>query len=81
MYLMSFYGMELWYPNLTKSNLYKMSVGYHKAVKRLVGLNVWDGNHDACAVAEVPIFKHLFARRLISFFINLLRSFQVLYSL
>ena len=64
-YTSSFYGIESWCYKLTAQSLRKVSVVYHKAVKRISGFNVWDSNHRACDVAGVPIFKHLHAIRLI----------------
>ena len=38
-YTSSFYGVELWYNGITSaSSLRLISVGYHKAVKKLAGL-------------------------------------------
>ena len=71
---MTFYGMETWSHNLTKQSLRKVSVAYHGAVKRTCGMNKWDGNHVACETVGVDTFKHLHARRLISYTYALLNS-------
>ena len=73
-YSSSFYGAESWYYNLQRKTFRKISVCYHKAVKRVCGLNVWDSNHAACELVNVPIFKHLHAQRLVSFLFNLTKS-------
>ena len=39
-YVMSFYGMETWFHNVTKQPLKKISVGYHRSVKRICGLSL-----------------------------------------
>ena len=70
----SFYGIELWFQKIPNNQLNLISVAYHKAVKRMVGFNVWDSNHLACEIAQVYIFKHLLARRLICFWHRLFRS-------
>lgn len=70
----SFYGIELWFQKIPISQLNLMSIAYHKAIKRMVGLNMWDSNHLACEIAHVYIFKHLLARRLICFWHRLFTS-------
>ena len=60
-YTSSFYGVEFWYDSLSNRNINKLSITYHKAVKRVARLNVWDSNHLACYVVDVPIFIHLLA--------------------
>ena len=37
-------------------------------------MNVWDSNHDACELMGVNIFRHLLAKRLITFWHRLIRS-------
>ena len=61
----SFYGIDVWFEKITVTQLSKISVAYHKAVKRICGLNTWDSNHIACEIAGVKIFKHLLATRLL----------------
>ena len=56
-YSSSFYGAESWYYNLQIKTFRKISACYHAAVKRVCGLNVWDSNHAACQLVNVPIFK------------------------
>ena len=63
----SFYGIDVWFEKLTLTQLSKISVAYHKAVKRICGLNVWDSNHIACEIVGVRTFKHLLANRLLCF--------------
>ena len=71
---MSFYGMETWFHNRTRKSLKKIAVAYHNSVKRVCGLNQWDGNHVACETVGVNIFRHLHARRLIGFVYKLFSS-------
>ena len=73
-YTSSFYGIESWYFKLKAKSLNKISVAYHKAVKRIAGLNVWDSNHVGCEIAKVPIFRHLFAKRLVNNFFSICES-------
>ena len=71
----SFYGAELWSNGLQKLNaLHRVSVAYHKAVKKTAGLNVWDSNHVACDMVGVPIFKHLQAKRMFKFIMSVVNS-------
>ena len=65
----SFYGVESWFTQLQKPNSFKkLSVAYHKAVKRVCKLNVWDSNHLACSMLGANIFKHLLVKRCYKFF-------------
>ena len=68
----SFYGIEIWY-NIAKmpSKYNKLSVSYHKAIKKMCGLRNWDSNHDACENLGLQIFRHLLATRLFSFYMNI----------
>ena len=73
-YTSSFYGSELWNGSLCYKNINKIAVTYHKAVKRIARLNVWDSNHLACNRVGVPIFKHLIAKRAVLFFYSLVNA-------
>ena len=73
-YTSSFYGAELWHGSIKYRNINKISVTYHKAVKKIAHLNVWDSNHVACETVGVPIFKHLIAKRALVFFSQLINT-------
>ena len=73
-YTSSFYGLELWFHNLSVASLRKIAVTYHKAVKRVCGLNVWDSNHAACDAVGVSIFQHLHAQRLVKHLFSVISS-------
>ena len=66
-YTSSFYGIDVWFDKIPACHLNRVEVAYHKAVKRICGLNVWDSNHVACETVGVNIFKHLLSTRLVSF--------------
>ena len=76
-YTSSFYGIESWWYKLTAASTNKIAVAYHNAVKKVAGLNVWDSNHVACEIVNVPIFKHLLAKRLITFLPGLQKSSNI----
>ena len=67
----SFYGIDTWFEKIKVSQLSKISVTYHRAIKRLCGKNLWDSNHEACETVGVPIFKHLLSKRLLCLWQNL----------
>ena len=74
-YTTSFYGIELWHSDsLRQPPYHKLAVAYHKAIKKMVGLNVWDSNHHACALSSLHIFRHLLARRSLGFYFSLIKS-------
>ena len=58
-----------WNDIMSISKLYKsIAVAHHKAIKRIYGLNKWDGNHLACERLNVSIIEHLLAKRIVNFF-------------
>ena len=74
-YSSSFYGCELWYDVLNRDRVFhKISVAYHKAVKKLAGLPVWSSNHLACELIGVNIFRHLQAKRMYKFCLSVFCS-------
>ena len=71
----SFYATELWYDDLMNRNRFrKVEICYHKCIKRVAGLNVWDSNHLACSIVGVPIFRHLLAWSCLCLFIRMLKT-------
>ena len=67
----SFYGAELWSNGLQILNaLQRVSLAYHRAVKKTAGLNVWDSNRVACDMVGVPICKHLQAKRILKYIMS-----------
>ena len=66
-YTSSFYGIDTWFDKVSFTNMRKISVPYHKAVKKICNMNVYDSNHVACDLAGVLTFKHLHALRLLCF--------------
>ena len=73
-YTSSFYGVELWYGSSCYRHVSNLAVSYHKAVKRVARMNVWDSNHVACDIVGTPIFRHLIAKRAVCFFFSLINS-------
>ena len=71
----SFYGSEMWLFNDSYCNrINKLSIAYHKAIKRILNMAPWDSNHTACERSNMPIFKHFLNSRILSFSIGLLNS-------
>ena len=50
---------------LHKKYLNNISVGYHKAIKRICGRKCYDNNHECLKYIRLPIFKHPHARKFI----------------
>ena len=74
-YTSGFYGCNVWFEQcLSDNKLRKISVIYHKAVKKVAGMRPWDSNHDACSSVRVNIFKHLLAKRIFNHFKSLISS-------
>ena len=71
----SFYAIELWYDNLINRNKFrKVEICYHKCVKKVAGLNVWDSNHLACSIVGVPVFRHLLAWSCLSLYNRMFKT-------
>ena len=74
-YSSSFYGIELWYDMANrKSNLSKVSVAYHKAIKKVQNMKTWDSNHAACEKLGVNLFRHLQMKRMFNYYRFVLKS-------
>ena len=73
-YTSSFYGIELWYDSLCNRYMNKLCICYHKAVKRVARLQVWDSNHLACDIVKVRTFPHLLAKRTICLLFSIFKT-------
>ena len=59
-YCTQFYGSELWLQKGTKVTVLKqLAVGFHNAVKRLLGMSTHESTHYACQEAQCLTFNHL----------------------
>ena len=57
---MQIYGSDLWFNNVRAiGHLNHFAVGYHKAIKKILGLSTHESNHYACQEARLLTFKHL----------------------
>ena len=66
-YCLQFYGCELWFGGETPKYLIKQfSVGFHKAIKKLLGLSSHESNHFACQEANVLMLGHFLNKLKIS---------------
>ena len=58
-YCLQFYGAELWMrSNRCISTIKQFSIGYHKAIKKLIGVSSHESNHYACQEACLFTFEH-----------------------
>ena len=74
-YSSSFYGIELWYNDKNRKNIMnRISVVYHKSIKKNLNMNTWDSNHLACEILGVNIFTHLQAKRMYNYYRSVLKS-------
>ena len=55
---MQIYGAELWFGSKSKRLLNQFAVGFHKAIKKLLGLSSHESNHFACQEANLLMFNH-----------------------
>ena len=62
------YGSELWLDSIcTPSSIKQFSIGYHKAVKKMLNLSYHESNHFACQEASLLTFQHLLNKNKIMF--------------
>ena len=74
-YCTSFYGINTWFGGSARvSDMNKVEVAYHKAVKKVARMDIWQSNHEACEKIGVNVFKHLLSRRLLRFYANVVNS-------
>ena len=55
-------------------DLRTVSICYHKSVKRVAGMNIWDNNHVACERVGVSMMKHLIVKRILGFYYRAIGS-------
>jgi len=73
-FCLSFYGSQLWHK---KGSLYCMnsiSISYHKAIKKILGVSSREGNHRVCGLCNLYTFNHLVNRNIIGFSYKLMKS-------
>lgn len=59
-FCIQFYGSEMWFFNdKSVSALKQFAVGYHKAIKKILGVSYHESNHYACQEARLFTFNHL----------------------
>ena len=71
-YCLQMYGCELWLGNFSQA-LRHFEIGYHKAIKKILGLSYHESNHYACQEGNLYTFKHLFNKLRISCMIRFLK--------
>ena len=71
---MSFSGVGTWFMKLHTKYLNDISIAYHKAIKRMCNKGPNNNNHKCLERVYLPIFKHLFAKKLINFAFSVFQS-------
>ena len=72
-YCLQFYGPDLWDNNRgILGSLKVFSIGYHKCLKKLLGLSMHESNHFACQEARLLTFDHLINKLKITFVFRIL---------
>ena len=71
-YCLQIYGSELWFgPKCCNSNIKQFAVGYHKAIKKILGVSYHESNHYVCQEAGVYTFQNLINSNKIRFMFRL----------
>ena len=74
-YCMQIYGSDLWLDDRRSVGALKQfAVGYHKAIKKLLGLSSHESNHFACQEARMLTFNHMVNKSKITTAIRLFNS-------
>ena len=59
-FCLQIYGAELWFGNnRSVSNLNQFAIGYHKAIKKILGVSYHESNHYVCQEAKLFTFENL----------------------
>ena len=71
-YCLQIYGAELWFGrNVSHSSLKQFGVGYHKAIKKIIGVSYHESNHYSCQEAQALTFEHYINSIKFNFFFRL----------
>ena len=71
-YCLQLYGEELWFGGVkSKTALKQFAIGYHKAIKKLIGVSYHESNHYACQEAQLLTFEHYLNNNRIQFMFKL----------
>ena len=71
-YCLQIYGAELWFGgSVSLGSLKQFAVGYHKAIKKLIGVSYHESNHYSCQEARMLMFDHYLSSLKIDFFFRL----------
>ena len=74
-YCLQFCGTELWFGGgKCNGSLKQFAVGYHKALKKILGLSYHESNHYACEQAQIFTFEHLLFWIKVNFWLRLQKS-------
>ena len=71
---MQIYGAELWFGFKSKRLLTQFGIGFHKAIKKLLGLSSHESNHYACQQANVLLFDHYINKLMICAIFRFLKT-------
>ena len=72
---LSFYGAELWSNVKASSKDFRtLAVAYHKCIKRIRGLPVWESNHKVCEQTGLNTFEHLVNKKIVSFLFSIINN-------
>ena len=66
LHTMSFYGVQTWFMKLQTEDLNNISVACHKVKKCMCNKRPYDSNHGRLDRVNLLIFKHLFAKKIIT---------------
>ena len=74
-YCLQFYGCELWIDSYRSlSAIRQFSVGYHKAIKKIINVSYHESNHYSCQEAHLFTFEHLLNKSKIATAFRLMKN-------
>ena len=74
-YCTSFFGCELWHDVISNDRNFKtVTTSVHNAIKRMINLPKQYNSHDMARMANVLLFKHFLASRMLSYLFNVIKS-------
>ena len=78
-YCMQIYGSNLWIEDSLKGKYFKsFEIGYHKAIKKILGVPWGVSNHEACEALGLLTFRHFIHLNQVKFVFRIFNSHSIL---
>ena len=73
-YASPFRGINLWFDHeLSKKNVLKISLVFHKAIQRISGMNVWESKSTCQEISE-NLINEMISKRILKYYFSIIQS-------